>query len=60
MFSKRIWWWSSLLFLLLILISCGSKVKKEELSAEKYFEYAKSLFDRGKYLDAITEFTVVT
>jgi outer membrane protein assembly factor BamD len=44
----------------LLLFSCGGKVNKEELDADVYFEYAKSLFDRGKYLDAITEFTVIT
>ena len=46
--------------LLLIFISCGKKISKESFSAEKYFEYAKTLFDQGKYLDAITEFTVIT
>ncbi len=42
------------------LFDCGKKVRKEILSADEYFEYAKSLFDRKKYLDAITEFTVIT
>jgi len=44
----------------ILFISCGKKINKEELTAESYFEYAKNLFDRGKYLDAITEFTVIT
>ena len=60
MFFKRIRRWLPFLYILLILVSCGSKVKKEELDADQYFEYAKSLLDRGKYLDAITEFTVIT
>jgi len=46
--------------LTILLSSCGKKVQKENLSAEAYFEYAKSLFDRKKYVDAITEFTVIT
>lgn len=46
--------------LTILLGSCGKKVQKENLSAEAYFEYAKSLFDRKKYVDAITEFTVIT
>ena len=44
----------------IIFIDCGKKIQKENLSPEAYFEYAKSLFDRKKYLDAITEFTVIT
>ncbi|OGB67014.1 MAG: hypothetical protein A2Y94_10315 [Caldithrix sp. RBG_13_44_9] len=46
--------------LAIIFSSCGKKIQKEALSAEAYFEYAKSLFDRKKYVDAITEFTVIT
>jgi len=46
--------------LTIFLSSCGKKVQKENLSADAYFEYAKSLFDRKKYVDAITEFTVIT
>ncbi|MBN2364585.1 MAG: outer membrane protein assembly factor BamD [Calditrichaeota bacterium] len=42
------------------ILSCGKKVPKETFTAEKYFEYAKNLFDKEKYLDAITEFTVIT
>ena len=60
MFSQIFRYWLSFLLILLILISCGSKVKKEEFDADSYFEYARRLFDRGKYLDAITEFTVIT
>lgn len=48
-----------LLILLLIFIGCGSKINKAQLDDEAYFEYAKSLYDRGKYLNAITEFTVI-
>lgn len=45
--------------ILFMFLGCGSKVKKEILNANEYFEYAKGLFDKGKYLDAITEFTVI-
>jgi outer membrane protein assembly factor BamD len=60
MVSTRILSRVLVLLALLLLISCGGKVKKEQLDADSYFEYAKNLFDRGKYLDAITEFTVIT
>jgi len=46
--------------LAIIFVDCGKKIQKENLSAEAYFEYAKRLFDRKKYVDAITEFTVIT
>ncbi len=49
----------SVFLLLLIFIGCGPKINKAQLDDEAYFEYAKSLFDRGKYLNAITEFTVI-
>ncbi|MEJ2635798.1 MAG: outer membrane protein assembly factor BamD [Calditrichia bacterium] len=51
----------TVLFLILSigLISCSPKVNKKEMDAQTYFEYAKKLFDKGKYLQAITEFNVV-
>ena len=52
--------WMPFLGMILLLVSCGKKINKENLTAESYFEYAKNLYDRGKYLDAITEFTVIT
>ncbi|MEJ2537668.1 MAG: outer membrane protein assembly factor BamD [Calditrichia bacterium] len=48
-----------LLLTVVIFAGCGSKIKKEILDANEYFEYAKGLYDKGKYLDAITEFTVI-
>jgi len=45
--------------IIIIFVGCGSKIKKEILDANEYFEYAKKLYDKGKYLDAITEFTVI-
>ncbi len=50
-----------LLFIIIVLVlsSCGSKIDKSTLDSQAYFEYAKKLFDKGKYFDAITEFTVV-
>jgi outer membrane protein assembly factor BamD len=41
-------------------IHCGSQAIRADLDADAYFEYAKGLFDKGKYYNAITEFTVVT
>ncbi len=58
--QKRIIFLIFLVLAALVLSSCGKKVHKEDFDAEKYFEYAKNLYDRGKYLDAITEFTVIT
>ena len=46
--------------LLLIFISCGPRIQKENLSAENYFEYAKGLLDKGKCIQAQTEFTLIT
>ncbi len=50
------------LFLLsvLILISCNKSVNKRDLGPDEYFEFAKSKFDKGHYLEAVTEFTVIT
>jgi len=45
---------------LLILLSCGKSIKKQDLGPDQYFEYAKSKFDKGHYLEAVTEFTVIT
>ena len=50
----------AVLLFALVWNSCGPRVNRSELDADAYFAYAKSLFDKGKYLDAITEFTVVT
>lgn len=50
----------ALLGLSLFLTSCSPKVNRSQLDADAYFAYAKRLYDKGKYLEAITEFTVVT
>jgi outer membrane protein assembly factor BamD len=50
---------SYLLLLSVTVLSCGGKVKRENLGPERYFEYAKDLFDRGKHQKAVTEFTVI-
>ena len=39
--------------------ACGNKTNRQNLGADEYFEYAKKKFDDGKYLSAITEFTVI-
>lgn len=44
---------------LMVLAGCGKRVNKKDLGPDEYFEYAKHKFDRGKYLDAITEFSVI-
>ena len=45
--------------LMMLLAGCGKSVNKRNLGPDEYFEYAKDKFDRGKYLDASTEFSVV-
>lgn len=49
----------NLFIISLIVLSCGGKVQRENLEPERYFEYAKDLFDRGKHQKAVTEFTVI-
>ncbi|MCB0312677.1 MAG: outer membrane protein assembly factor BamD [Calditrichaeota bacterium] len=44
---------------LMVLAGCGKRVNKKNLGPDEYFEYAKHKFDKGKYLDAITEFSVI-
>ncbi len=44
----------------LFLVSCGSSDVTTTLTAEERFQHAKALFDNEDYLEAITEFTVVT
>ena len=40
-------------------LGCGKKVRTEAFGPDEYFEYAKKEFDDGKYLKAITDFTVI-
>lgn len=47
------------LILGMLLPGCSKRVHKQTLSADEYFEYAKKKFDKGDYLDAITEFNVI-
>lgn len=47
------------LLLLVLIIGCGKKIKKETLGADEYFEFAKKEFDDGKYIKAITDFTII-
>lgn len=44
----------------LILSGCGSTKEVEQLSVEKRFEHAMSLFKEENYLDAYEEFRIVT
>ncbi len=51
---------SGLLGLLLIgLVSCAGRVDTSKMGPDAHFEYAKKLFDKGKYYDALTEFTIL-
>ena len=45
--------------ILIILYSCSPQVNTENFGPDEYFEYAKKLFDKGKYLKAQTEFTII-
>ncbi len=60
MLKKVIYFPLIIVFIVISLSSCGKKVHKDTFDAQRYFEYAKKQFDKGKYLDAITEFTVIT
>jgi outer membrane protein assembly factor BamD len=60
MYKKVIFYFILATFIIISISSCGKKLAKDTFTAERYFEYAKGLFDKGKYLDAITEFTVIT
>lgn len=46
--------------MMLIFAACSSKINKQNLGPDEYFEYAKKKFDKGNYFDAVTEFTVIT
>lgn len=49
-----------LLALLSLLLACGTTKIPPNLTAEERFEVAKRLFDKGKYLDAKTQFKIIT
>jgi len=38
---------------------CGSKIQKETLGADEYFEYALQKFKEGDYFEAATDFTII-
>lgn len=44
----------------LILSGCSSGESTKSMTAEERFSHAKMLFDKGNYLDAVNEFTVIT
>lgn len=46
-------------FLTLGYIACSPQIQTQNLGPDEYFEYAKGLFDKGKYYKAQTEFTVI-
>jgi len=39
--------------------NCGRKANTDAFGPDEYFEYAKKEFDKGKYLKAITDFTII-
>lgn len=49
-----------LMIALIFLSGCGKKIETKNLGPDAYFDYAKAKYDKGKYLDAITEFTIIT
>ena len=55
-------WWISVPLLLagLTFAGCGSTEKTQIGTAEERFAHAKQLYDDGDYLEAVSEFTVVT
>lgn len=46
--------------LALALVGCGGGEVTKVMSVEDRFAHAKMLFDKGSYLDAVNEFTVIT
>lgn len=52
---------TTLILSLSIILSqgCGRKVRTDTFGPDEYFEYAKKEFDEGKYLKAITDFTII-
>ncbi|GAB4331885.1 MAG: outer membrane protein assembly factor BamD [Calditrichia bacterium] len=57
---RKLFFFLLLAVMTFVLSQCGHKVNRAELDAQAYFEYAKSLFEKGKYYDAINEFGVIT
>jgi outer membrane protein assembly factor BamD len=41
-------------------MGCGSSAPQSTMTAEERFAHAKALFDKGDYLEAINDFTVLT
>lgn len=57
---SRLWLSAASVVLVLLLAGCGSTEKTQIGTAEERFAHAKQLYDEGDYLEAISEFTVVT
>lgn len=59
--NKRTMWIKvfSLILLVALVSGCGRKVNTDAFGPDEYFEYAKKLFDNGKYVKSITEFTII-
>lgn len=49
----------TLLLLSLLTWNCGHKANTDAFGADEYFEYAKKEFDKGKYLKAVTDFSII-
>lgn len=58
-FKKTVITFIGLLAAAVIISGCGDGVKKKDLGPDAYFEYAKAKFDKGNYLEAQTDFTII-
>ncbi len=45
--------------IIVFIASCAGRVDTSKMGPDSHFEYAKQLFDKGKYYDALTEFTIL-
>ena len=52
--------WLAVCTVALVLAGCGGGEVTKVMGVEERFAHAKTLFDKGEYLDAINEFTVIT
>ena len=53
-------WVMSVVLAGLLLAGCGSSEQTKTLTVNERFEAAKALYDKGDYLEAINDFTVIT
>ncbi len=53
--------WKTVILAIIIvgLVGCAGRVDTSKMGPDAHFEYAKQLFDKEKYYDALTEFTIL-